>query len=160
MLRGDVGGFDIGSKFSWNVIGAFSFDLAVRHGILWSGVVGYGARAWTTRRALARANTNTTCCSMGRSWGSRPGSDVHAICATLRLHDLTCLLCMRMAVKEPRYTIDCAAPLLLKPIVPMRSDKRAEAPGFQTQPTPSARPSPLRRWHKVVNKTQAAQRRD
>lgn len=43
LLRGDVGGFDIGSTFSWNVIGAFSFDMDVRHGILWSGIVGYRA---------------------------------------------------------------------------------------------------------------------
>ena len=43
MLRGDIGGFDVGSQFSWNVTGAFSFDFAMRHGILWSGVVGYRA---------------------------------------------------------------------------------------------------------------------
>ena len=43
MLRGDVGGFDVGSQFSWNVTGAFSFDLAMRDGILWSGVLGYRA---------------------------------------------------------------------------------------------------------------------
>ena len=43
MLRGDVGGFDVGSQFAWNVIGAFSFDLAMRDGILWSGVLGYRA---------------------------------------------------------------------------------------------------------------------
>ena len=43
MLRGDIGGFDIGSKFSWNVTGAYSFDIAVRHDVLWSGLLGYRA---------------------------------------------------------------------------------------------------------------------
>jgi hypothetical protein len=43
MLRGDIGGFDIGSKFSWNVMGAYSFDVGVHHGVLWSGLLGYRA---------------------------------------------------------------------------------------------------------------------
>ena len=42
-LRADVGGFDVGSKFSWNVVGAYSFDFAVRDGITYSGMLGYRA---------------------------------------------------------------------------------------------------------------------
>ena len=30
LLRADVGGFDAGSQFSWNVLGAYSFNFAVR----------------------------------------------------------------------------------------------------------------------------------
>jgi hypothetical protein len=43
MVRGDVGGFDVGSKFSWNLMGAYSFDIGVRHGFHWTGVLGYRA---------------------------------------------------------------------------------------------------------------------
>jgi len=43
MLRADVGGFDVGSKFSWNVLGAYSWLIAARHGVTYSGVLGYRA---------------------------------------------------------------------------------------------------------------------
>ncbi|MGE0627560.1 MAG: hypothetical protein AB7O43_07005 [Hyphomicrobiaceae bacterium] len=43
VLRADVGGFDVGSQFSWNVVAAYSFDLMVRHGVRYSGVIGYRA---------------------------------------------------------------------------------------------------------------------
>ena len=43
VLRGDVGGFDAGSQFSWNVLGAYSFTFAVRNGITYSGLLGYRA---------------------------------------------------------------------------------------------------------------------
>jgi len=43
LLRADVGGFDAGSKFSWNVLGAYSFNLAVRDGVTYSGMLGYRA---------------------------------------------------------------------------------------------------------------------
>jgi hypothetical protein len=43
LLRADVGGFDVGSKFSWNVLGAYSFDFAVRDGVTYSGMLGYRA---------------------------------------------------------------------------------------------------------------------
>jgi len=43
LLRADVGGFDVGSKFSWNVLGAYSFDFAVRNGVTYSGMLGYRA---------------------------------------------------------------------------------------------------------------------
>ena len=40
-LRGDIGGFDVGSKFSWNVLGAYSWHMFDRHGVSYSGVLGY-----------------------------------------------------------------------------------------------------------------------
>jgi len=40
---GLTGGFDVGSKFSWNVLAAYSFDFAVRDGVTYSGVLGYRA---------------------------------------------------------------------------------------------------------------------
>lgn len=43
VVRGDVGGFDAGSKFSWQAIAAYSYDFAVRDGVTYSGVIGYRA---------------------------------------------------------------------------------------------------------------------
>jgi hypothetical protein len=43
IFRADVGGFDVGSQFSWNVLGAYSFTLAVRDGVTYSGLLGYRA---------------------------------------------------------------------------------------------------------------------
>jgi hypothetical protein len=43
LLRGDVGGFDAGSQFSWNVLAAYSFQVGVYHGVTYSGLLGYRA---------------------------------------------------------------------------------------------------------------------
>ena len=43
VFRADVGGFDAGSQFSWNVLGAYSFAFAVRNGVTYSGLLGYRA---------------------------------------------------------------------------------------------------------------------
>src|SRR5262245_9248227 len=43
LFRADVGGFDVGSEFSWNIAAAYSFDFAVRDGVTYSGVLGYRA---------------------------------------------------------------------------------------------------------------------
>jgi hypothetical protein len=43
VFRADVGGFDAGSQFSWNVLGAYSFTFAVRNGVTYSGLLGYRA---------------------------------------------------------------------------------------------------------------------
>jgi hypothetical protein len=45
VLRGDVGGFDAGSQFSWNVLAAYSFQIGVYHGVTYSGMLGYRALA-------------------------------------------------------------------------------------------------------------------
>jgi hypothetical protein len=45
LLRGDVGGFGAGSEFSWNVLGAYSFQIGVYHGVTYSGMLGYRALA-------------------------------------------------------------------------------------------------------------------
>jgi hypothetical protein len=42
-LRGDVGGFGVGSKYSWQAIGGYSFDFAESNGITYSGIVGFRA---------------------------------------------------------------------------------------------------------------------
>lgn len=42
-LSGDVGGFGVGSEFSWQAIGAYSFHFARAHNIDWSGMIGYRA---------------------------------------------------------------------------------------------------------------------
>ncbi len=40
-MRGDVGGFDVGSRFAWQAIAGYGFDFAVWNGITFSGVLGY-----------------------------------------------------------------------------------------------------------------------
>jgi hypothetical protein len=42
-LRGDVGGFGIGSEFSWQTIGGYGIDFGTWNGITLSGVLGYRA---------------------------------------------------------------------------------------------------------------------
>lgn len=43
LFRADVGGFDVGSEFSWNILAAYSFEFAVRDGVTYSGLLGYRA---------------------------------------------------------------------------------------------------------------------
>jgi hypothetical protein len=43
VLRGDVGGFGYSSKFSWQAIAAYTWDVARRDGVTWSGTLGYRA---------------------------------------------------------------------------------------------------------------------
>jgi hypothetical protein len=43
VLSGDVGGFGVGSDFSWQVVGAYNFDFAKTSMGIWSGMVGYRA---------------------------------------------------------------------------------------------------------------------
>jgi hypothetical protein len=43
LLRGDIGGFGVGSDFSWQAIGAYGFELGTYQGVTFSGVVGYRA---------------------------------------------------------------------------------------------------------------------
>jgi hypothetical protein len=42
-LRGDIGGFGLGSDFSWQAIGAYGFEFGTYQGITFSGVIGYRA---------------------------------------------------------------------------------------------------------------------
>jgi len=43
LLRGDIGGFRVGSDFSWQAIGAYGFEFGTYQGITFSGVIGYRA---------------------------------------------------------------------------------------------------------------------
>lgn len=43
VLRGDVGGFDVGSQFSWQAIATYNWQLGVTHGIPVDGYVGFRA---------------------------------------------------------------------------------------------------------------------
>jgi len=43
VLSGDVGGFGVGSRFSWQAIAGLSYDFARTNSILWSGMIGYKA---------------------------------------------------------------------------------------------------------------------
>jgi hypothetical protein len=42
-LRGDIGGFGVGSDFSWQALGGYGFDFGSYQGITFSGVIGYRA---------------------------------------------------------------------------------------------------------------------
>jgi hypothetical protein len=41
VLRGDIGGFGVGSEFSWNLLGAYSWQIAAPNGVTYAGIVGY-----------------------------------------------------------------------------------------------------------------------
>ena len=41
VLRGDIGGFGVGSEFSWNLLGAYSWQIATRNGVTYAGILGY-----------------------------------------------------------------------------------------------------------------------
>ena len=43
MFRADIGGFDAGSIFSWNIVGAYNFNICVSNGITYTGMLGYRA---------------------------------------------------------------------------------------------------------------------
>jgi len=43
MLRGDVGGFGVGSEFTWNALAAYTFIFAKQDGVTYSGLLGYRA---------------------------------------------------------------------------------------------------------------------
>jgi hypothetical protein len=43
IFRADVGGFGVGSEFSWNALAAYSWEIAVRDGVTYSGLLGYRA---------------------------------------------------------------------------------------------------------------------
>jgi hypothetical protein len=42
-LSGDVGGFGVGSEFSWQAVGAYRFQMGHAWGATWSGMLGYRA---------------------------------------------------------------------------------------------------------------------
>ncbi|MGO4571959.1 hypothetical protein [Microvirga sp. 2TAF3] len=42
-LRGDIGGFGVGSKFSWQAVAGYGVDFGIYRGITFSGVIGYRA---------------------------------------------------------------------------------------------------------------------
>ncbi len=41
VLRADIGGFDVGSRFSWNMLGAYSWQIGARDGLNYTGILGY-----------------------------------------------------------------------------------------------------------------------
>jgi hypothetical protein len=43
MLAGDIGGFGVGSDFTWQLVGAYSWEFCVRENVRWSAVLGYRA---------------------------------------------------------------------------------------------------------------------
>ena len=43
IASGDVGGFDAGSRFSWQALAALTYDFYVSKSVTWSGMLGYKA---------------------------------------------------------------------------------------------------------------------
>ena len=43
VVSGDVGGFSVGSQFSWQALAALNYDFYVRNNVTWSGMIGYKA---------------------------------------------------------------------------------------------------------------------
>lgn len=43
IVSGDIGGFDVGSKFSWQTLAAINYGFYVRNNVTWSGMIGYKA---------------------------------------------------------------------------------------------------------------------
>ena len=43
VVSGDIGGFGVGSKISWQAQAAINYDFYVRNNVTWSGMVGYRA---------------------------------------------------------------------------------------------------------------------
>ena len=43
VVSGDVGGFGVGSRFSWQAIGAIDYEFAKTQNVTWSGMIGYKA---------------------------------------------------------------------------------------------------------------------
>ena len=41
VVSGDVGGFGVASKFSWQALAAVNYDFFVSKSVSWSGMVGY-----------------------------------------------------------------------------------------------------------------------
>lgn len=42
-VRGDIGGFGVGSDFTWQAVATYNYDFGEAYGIDWSGVLGYRA---------------------------------------------------------------------------------------------------------------------
>ena len=42
-FTGDIGGFGVGSQFSWQLVGAYTWEFAVTKSAAWYGVIGYRA---------------------------------------------------------------------------------------------------------------------
>lgn len=58
-LLGDIGGFTLGSRFSWQAVGAYSFDLMrTANGVTWGGLIGYRALYADYRRDTVSGLTN------------------------------------------------------------------------------------------------------
>jgi hypothetical protein len=43
VVSGDVGGFDVGSRFSWQALAALDYDFMKWKNVIWSGMIGYKA---------------------------------------------------------------------------------------------------------------------
>jgi|SRR5215218_1595907 hypothetical protein len=73
-LRGDGGGFGVGSDFCWQAIAAYGWDFARYNNITFLGVLGYRALYVDYAQGRVGSATSSTCSSTARSSGSARGS--------------------------------------------------------------------------------------
>jgi hypothetical protein len=84
MSRADVGGFDAGSQFSWNVIGAYDFNIRVMNGITYTGMLGYRALSVDYEQGSRRTKyERATWAGHGRFRRRDPGA-AHENCPVAR----------------------------------------------------------------------------
>jgi hypothetical protein len=74
-LRGDIGGFGVGSDFSWQAAGGYGFGFGTYNSITFSGGSAIAPCRLTTPRAKASGAMNSTSSSMVRCSASAPASD-------------------------------------------------------------------------------------
>jgi hypothetical protein len=67
-LHGDIGGFGVGSDFSWQAVGGYAFDFGVYNGITFSGVVGYRALSVDYAQGEGRQRYEFDIIQHGRYW--------------------------------------------------------------------------------------------
>jgi opacity protein-like surface antigen len=60
VVSGDVGGFDVGSKFTWQVLGALDYEFCRSKSVTWSGMIGYKALSADYSQGAGSTITNTT----------------------------------------------------------------------------------------------------
>jgi len=84
VFRADAGGFDAGSQFPSNVLGAYSFTFAVRNGVTYAGLLGYRALSMDFEKRLRPQQMRIRCgaawAGLGIDYGASNG---HAFLASI-----------------------------------------------------------------------------
>ena len=82
ILTGDVGGFGVGSVFSWQLVGTWSWNFATSQRTTWAAVVGYRSLYVDYTRGSGFSEMATTFCSTARLLGSVRDFYARLLCAS------------------------------------------------------------------------------